>query len=746
MELTATAAFDGLDEPVSIFSPDGVYRYINRAGEQLLNLRAEDVVGRPYLELFPDLRTHPYHDAFTRVASGQTAVERLEFFYSPMDRWSSQRMHRADGHVVVLWQDITQRKRAERDLEASLSRASESERQFRAMIEWMPQLAWWAQPDGFIDYYNPRWYEYTGKTETEMQGWGWQSVHDPALLPGVMTSWQGSLATGEPFEMEFPLRRHDGVFRWFLTRVAPMRNAAGEIVRWIGINTDIDEQKRAWAMLNETLESMSDAFILLDATWRIAMVNGNQERVSQTPRSKSLGRSFWEVFPATKELKYWSEYHRGMEQRVEVHFIEHYAPLALWTEVDAFPTPDGGLAVFFRDVTERLRIELERGQLLRHTEEARAQAESASRAKDEFLAMLGHELRNPLAPIVTALELIKSKGDTTASWEHSVIERQVAHLVHLVDDLMDVSRITRGKVDLKIEATELAHIVAKAVDVASPLLERRSHNFTNEVPKGMRLLVDPIRVTQIVANLLTNAAKYTDPGGTISLVAKRDVRGVAIHVRDSGIGIAAQNLATIFDLFVQGKQSSDRADGGLGLGLSLARNLAEMHGGTVEAFSDGLGHGSEFVLRFPPAVEVERLAEGAPATARVAGNSRRRLRILVVDDNVDAAELLGEMLSNRGHEVAVTHDGPQALARVAGFRPEIAILDIGLPVMDGYELAVKLRAQLHPDVPRLVALTGYGQAEDRERSKQAGFDEHLVKPVDLNKLLTAIAAMVPTEP
>ena len=349
--------FDTFDQPVSVFSPEGKYRYINNAGRHLLGETIGELVGRSYLELFPDLAEHPFHAAFQRVASGAASFERLEFHYAPLGLWSSQRMHRTNDDIVVFWENVTARKEAEAKLDEALERATASERLFRSMIEGMPQLAWTARADGFIDYYNPRWYEFTGTTPEDMEGWGWQSVHDPTLLPEVMQRWERSIATGESFEMEFPLRRHDGVFRWFLTRVAPTRDDAGAVVRWVGINTDIHTQKTALRQLDDTLESMSDAFLLLDRDWRMVRANRNQEKVSRVSRENSLGRVFWEVFPATSKpsSKYWQEYHRAMEQRVAVHFLEYYEPLDVWTEVDAFPAQEGGLAVFFRDVTLRER-------------------------------------------------------------------------------------------------------------------------------------------------------------------------------------------------------------------------------------------------------------------------------------------------------------------------------------------------------------------------------------------------------
>ncbi len=386
-----------------------------------------------------------------------------------------------------------------------------------------------------------------------------------------------------------------------------------------------------------------------------------------------------------------------------------------------------GVFVIASDVTDQVRA---RQQL----EDLRRAAESANRAKDEFLAMLGHELRNPLSPIVTALQLMKLRGDG-ANRERTVIERQVAHLTRLVDDLLDVSRIARGKVELKIEAVEIAEVAVKAIEMASPLLEQRAHALELDVPRlGLIVRGDATRLAQVVSNLLTNAAKYTPAGGRISVTAAADGEAVVLRVRDNGIGISPEVLGHIFDLFVQARQELDRAHGGLGLGLTIVRNLVQLHGGTVSAQSEGIGKGSEFVVRLPLAAHVRASAGGDEGTALMAVSSGNSRRVLVVDDNDDSAAMLAEALRLRGHDVRVAHDGPAALAVSATFHPEVAFLDIGLPVMDGYELAVRMRQVPGLAGVRLLALTGYGLQSDSERARLAGFHQHLVKPLDLRQL------------
>jgi CheY-like chemotaxis protein len=320
--------------------------------------------------------------------------------------------------------------------------------------------------------------------------------------------------------------------------------------------------------------------------------------------------------------------------------------------------------------------------------------------------------------------------------ERQIIERQVKHLVGLVDDLLDVSRITRGKIQLHRRTVELSEVVARAIETASPLFEQKRHMVSVAVPReGLTVDGDPERLAQIVANLLTNAGKYTEDGGRINITGRAEGNDVVLSVRDTGIGIAPAMLPRIFDLFVQERQAIDRAQGGLGLGLAIVHSLAELHGGAVEAHSEGIGCGAEFVLRLPHTLAAATAPAARPAGSHaVAPQTARARRVLVVDDNHDAATLLAEALTIRGHTVQTAQDGLAGLRAAEALLPDVALIDIGLPVMDGYELARHLAA--HPRLKgiRLIAVTGYGQEQDRTRSRDAGFVGHLVKPVDLNQV------------
>jgi len=400
---------------------------------------------------------------------------------------------------------------------------------------------------------------------------------------------------------------------------------------------------------------------------------------------------------------------------------------------------------------QRANAELERTNRSLHREVAeRARAEEAlqeaDRNKDEFLAMLAHELRNPLAPIHNALQLMRMQPSAGQSqWAQEVIQRQLAYLTRLVDDLLDVSRITRGKIALTREPLEVATLITRALETIGPLLQERGHTLTLQIPsEPLRVDGDPTRLTQALGNVLGNAAKYTDRGGRIELICVRQGTEVEIHVRDNGIGIPAELLPRIFDLFTQLDRRSDQSASGLGIGLALVRRLVEMHGGSIRALSAGAGAGSEFVIHLPllsnELVRAENKcgeqAQEAPMTPR---------RILLADDNPDALESLATVLRLRGHEVYSARNGVAALETAARHMPELALVDIGMPLVDGYEVARRIRAQEWGKAIKLVALTGWGQESDRRRSQEAGFDAHLVKPLDFHKL-TALLAELPQAP
>ncbi|MEO5700339.1 MAG: ATP-binding protein [Casimicrobiaceae bacterium] len=415
-------------------------------------------------------------------------------------------------------------------------------------------------------------------------------------------------------------------------------------------------------------------------------------------------------------------------------FSHQRAPVSGSTEV-------AGLAASINGMLERLHEQHD--ALLRDREKLAELAHAlkdADQRKDEFLATLSHELRNPLAPLRNSLHLLGKSGQIPTAQLYAMMERQLNHLVRLVDDLLETSRISRGTLVLRKQPVPLAEIVRNAVETSQPLVAAANHVLTVSVPEvPLWIDGDPVRLAQILANLLNNAATYTPPGGRVSLTARREDDEVAIVVRDNGDGIPPDELARLFQMFSRGRGSMQRGEGGLGIGLALARRLAEMHGGTIEARSGGSGQGSEFTLRLPVGSGVSHdVPLPTPAPASVAR------RILVVDDNRDAADSLAMILQTLGADVRVAHDGPAAIALFADTDPAIVLLDIGMPGMDGYEVARRIRADFPDRRPMIVALTGWGQERDRDDARAAGFDDHLTKPVEidvLERLLGGVAAV-----
>jgi len=402
-------------------------------------------------------------------------------------------------------------------------------------------------------------------------------------------------------------------------------------------------------------------------------------------------------------------------------------------------------AALMAEVAERRRIEDQllqlNNELEKRVEQRTADLTIAHRRKDEFLATLAHELRNPLAPIRNALEILKlSRVDVETTRQMAeIMGRQVDHLVRLVDDLLDVSRVMGGKIELRREQVELSSVISSAVETAQPLIDEQRHVLDISLPSEPLFVdADPVRLTQVVANLLVNAAKYTERAGHIWVVGERRDGEIVLRIRDTGIGIASDILPRIFELFVQADQSATRSQGGLGIGLTLVKNLVEMHHGSVTATSEGLGRGSEFVIRLPIAMRRDTSLSkiDQPSWPKLPSH-----RLLVVDDNKAAAITLAMLLRLKGHDVRVAHDGPAALEVAAEYRPEMVFLDIGMPRMDGYEVARCMRTIPGLEKTEFVAVTGWGQLEDRRRSAEAGFNHHLVKPADLKDVEILLAEL-----
>jgi PAS domain S-box-containing protein len=555
---------------------------------------------------------------------------------------------------------------------------------------------------------------------------------------------------GSAFEIDHRLVRPDGAIRWVTGRGRMLRDEGGSAILVSGAAVDITERKAAeasHAMLAALVESSDDAIISKTLDGVITTWNRAAERMFGYRPEEIVGESILKLIPpelSSEEEGILSRLRRGER-------IEHYETTRVRKDGTRFEVsltvspvkdPNGriiGASKIARDVTQRKRDEAALRELFASAQREIAMRERAEEAlrendrrKDEFLATLAHELRNPLAPIRQAALISKAPDatDPQKRWAHDVINRQVQNMALLLDDLLDISRVTRGTLELRKRPVELALVVESAIETARPILDARRHHFRRELPpEPVTFVADPLRLAQVLSNLLTNAAKYTDPQGEISLSAQVNGEHVVMSVTDSGIGLAPEALDRVFTMFSQVKAAQDRSEGGLGIGLALSKGLVDLHGGELSASSAGPGLGSTFTLRIP---FIRGEGQGATRAADVTSAPAPviRHRILIADDNRDGAESLAVLLRMQGHEVTVVHDGRNAVAAFSREHPEIALLDIGMPDLDGYAVAREVRMRERGKPAMLVAVTGWGNSDDKARAMAAGFDHHFTKPID----------------
>jgi PAS domain S-box-containing protein len=547
------------------------------------------------------------------------------------------------------------------------------------------------------------------------------------------------------FEDEGWRLRKDGSRFWASVVITALRDSRGELHGFGKITRDLSERRRQEEVLRQSeerfrllVDAVRDyAIFMLDAEARVVSWNPGAARIMGYSVAEAIGQHLSIFYPEQARR------HGPQQQLAAAREHGHFADESLrvrkdgstfWASVAMTPVLDArgalrGYAKVVRDLSDRKRIEaLEKGE----------------RQTNEFLAMLAHELRNPLAPIGNALNLLARKptSDPAELWAREVLARQTGQMARLVDDLLDVSRITRAAVVLDRKPIDLRSVVRNSADASRQWFDERGHAFQLSLPEE-RLMVeaDEVRLNQVVQNLLHNAAKYTPAGGRIELSLRGEAGLAVIVVRDSGVGMNAELLTSAFDLFKQGSQGLERTQGGLGVGLTLVQRLVTLHGGTVEACSEGAGRGSEFIVRLPLREEPAIVRE-VSASAKPSGHSGRPRRILIVDDNRDAAQALRLLLEGDGHEVRTADDGASGLELARADRPDVVLLDIGLPKMDGYEIARRIRGDAALEGTLLIAVTGYGQMHDRARASASGFHHHLVKPVAfaaLQELLREVA-------
>jgi signal transduction histidine kinase/CheY-like chemotaxis protein len=581
-----------------------------------------------------------------------------------------------------------------------------------------------------------------------------ESPDDP-IAAALKASIALAIATGQPQTMtaqHYPikLRQPDGSESWedrYWNAVnAPVFDAAGQLIFVLHYTLDItqqveaqQEQRATSELYSKLIASMDDGFCIVEVLYDEAgkpvdyrFLDINPAFEAQTGLKNARGKTVRELVPESNDT-HWAELYSSVALTGRpLRLAEEGSPIGRWFNIYATRVGDpkqGKVAVLFNDVTEARRTRDDLRSLAHDLA-------TENRRKTEFLATLAHELRNPLAPIRTGLELIQLAGGKPPPRVYEMMDRQLNQLVHLIDDLLDIARINSGKVQLKRERIALRDAIANAVDSALPAIEAAGHRLDLALPDAPLVLhADPIRLAQVFSNLLTNAAKYTPGGGTIGIAVQHDERSVRVVVTDTGIGIPADALPGVFDMFSQVSRNMGRAQGGLGIGLSLVRSLIEMHGGAVHAESPGEGKGSSFVVELPLAsggAADDPMGAEPPAGTQV--RRAGRLKILVADDNVDAATTFMALLEAGGHEVNVVHDGRQALAQAQGGSYDLAILDIGMPGLSGYEVAAALRNLPGCAPTFLAALTGWGSEEDQARARAAGFDAHLTKPAGLAEI------------
>jgi PAS domain S-box-containing protein len=773
-------------------APFGVYIVDSQLRIAHMNARSQigafrnvrPVIGRDLGEAMRILWPEAVADAI--IAAFRDALESGEAYYSKdfVNRrgdidaveayeWELHRIQLPDGQhgVICYFFDSTRLREAEQSLR-------QSEERYRSLTQAITSVVWTSDAQGrFVTPQGP-WSAYTGQTWDELRDFGWANAIHPDDREKVRRLWEAACASKTLYQSDGRLwHAASDAYRHFEARGVPILNPDGSVREWVGKCLDVEDRRRAEERLRLLWEA---AAVLLAADDPDAMLRGLLAKIGPhlgvnvyfnymvNDSGDALRLASCEGIPAETTRKIARlEFGQAVSGTVALHRqaivatdiqqsddpkvqlvksigIRAYACNPLLAEKRLLGTLsfgsrtkdgfDSGEVAFLETICQYVTMAYERLRLVNELQEA-------DRRKDEFLATLAHELRNPLAPVRNAVQVLRLKGlgEPELRWSRDVIDRQVAHMSRLIDDLLDISRITLNKLELRKERVELAEVVREAVETSRPLIDQCGHHLTVTLPpEPIYLHADLVRLSQVLTNLLTNAAKYTNRGGQIWLTVEQQGSEVAVRVKDTGVGIPGEKLAGLFQMFYQVDRALERSQGGLGIGLSLVRRLVELHGGTVEAHSAGSGKGSEFTVVLPAVAEAPKLQPTQQPADSGAPKAKIARRILVVDDMRDNADSLALLLQLGGNEVHTAYDGLAALEAAERLRPDVVLLDIRMPKLNGYDTCRRIREQPWGKGMMLIALTGWGQEEDQRRTEDAGFDSHLVKPVDpaaLNELL-----------
>ena len=739
-------------------SLDGVIQSWNAAAERLFGFTSEQAVGQHISLIIPPERIAEEDQIIASLKAGQ----RIEHFETERMRSNGQRIlvsltispiKDESGNVVgasKIARDVTTQRQAEQRERELLKEAAAANAKFHAFFDQGALFAGIMDLDGTLLEPNRLSWEGCGYTREQIVGkpfWQGPWWTPSATLVEQIKTGSAQAAAGQTFRAEMPYFVADGSERVVDLTILPIRDETGRVLFLAPTGTDITERKRAEAdreMFVTLVENSTDFIGMCDLNGipffinraGLEMVGLNSiDRARRTPVGdfffpEDQDRILNQFFPAVLE--------KGHGE-IEVRFRHFKTGEARWMAYKVLMLTDAGgqpsaFATVSQDVTEQKR-------LADNLRTLAADLSEADRRKDEFLATLAHELRNPLAPLSNMVEVLKrAEGDgEVLKRARDTIERQLAQMVRLVDDLLDINRITHDRLELRKDDVELSSVIHQAVEAARPFVDKAGHDLRVDLPKDpIYLNADPARLAQVFGNLLNNGSKYTTPGGTLWLNAKRLGGEVVVTVKDTGAGIPSDKLSSIFEMFIQVNRDSERSQDGLGIGLTLVKRLVEMHGGSIEARSAGEGLGSEFVVRLPILSGRRGLAVSKPLAAR---EHTQTHRILIVDDNIDSAESLSMLLKITGNQTHMAHDGLEAIEAVEKHRPEVILLDIGLPNLDGLDVCRHVREQPWGKDIVVIALTGWGQEEDRRKSQEAGFNGHLVKPVNYDELLELLSSL-----